>query len=112
MTSAHGPILTLNGGSSSIRFAIYQPGKPLNRVLVGDVVRIGSAGTQLSSFDAQGKPLESVAMATTNHPSAAGRTLPRSAMAKASTPAWASLHTDEGQMVARLVLQTLPLADG
>jgi acetate kinase len=71
MTSAHGPILTLNGGSSSIRFAIYEPGKPLNRVLVGHVARIGSAGTQLSSFDARGKPLEPVAMAATDHASAA-----------------------------------------
>jgi acetate kinase len=70
MTSAHGPILTLNGGSSSIRFAIYKPGKPLNRVLAGHVARIGSAGTQLSSFDAQGKPLEPVAMAATDHASA------------------------------------------
>jgi acetate kinase len=72
MTSAHGPILTLNGGSSSIRFAIYQPGKPLNRVLVGNVSRIGSAGSQLSAFDAQGTPLEPVTIAATDHPSAAG----------------------------------------
>jgi acetate kinase len=66
MISAQGPILTLNGGSSSIRFAIYEPGKPLNRALVGHVTRIGSAGTQLTSFDAQGKPMEPVAMASTD----------------------------------------------
>jgi acetate kinase len=40
-------VLTLNGGSSSIRFAIYQTGIPLERGLHGKVDRIGLSGTKL-----------------------------------------------------------------
>ncbi|MEO8196566.1 MAG: acetate/propionate family kinase [Thermoanaerobaculia bacterium] len=40
-------ILAINGGSSSIRFAIYDRGTTLNRGLEGKVDRIGSRGTAL-----------------------------------------------------------------
>jgi acetate kinase len=33
--------LTINGGSSSIKFALYQPGEPLERRLYGKIDRIG-----------------------------------------------------------------------
>jgi len=34
-------ILTINGGSSSIKFALYEPGNSLRRVLAGEIQRIG-----------------------------------------------------------------------
>ena len=45
-TSAH--ILTINGGSSSIKFALYRVGKPLKRGLYGKIDRIGLSGTNLT----------------------------------------------------------------
>ena len=44
-------ILTINGGSSSIKFAEYQLGEPLNRSLHGTVDRIGMSGTNLTFHD-------------------------------------------------------------
>ena len=48
MKPADPSILTLNGGSSSIKFAEYQLGEPLNRSLHGTVDRIGMSGTNLT----------------------------------------------------------------
>jgi len=45
MKTANPCILTINGGSSSIRFALYQIGDPLKRGLYGKVDRIGLPGT-------------------------------------------------------------------
>lgn len=47
-------ILAINGGSSSIRFAIYEPGDPLQRVLDGKVDGVGGAGTRLAFTDRAG----------------------------------------------------------
>ncbi|HUW50622.1 MAG TPA: acetate/propionate family kinase [Sulfuricella sp.] len=44
-------ILTINGGSSSIKFALYRIGEPLERKLVGKVDRIGLSGTNLTFSD-------------------------------------------------------------
>ncbi len=44
-------ILTINGGSSSIKFALYQVDEPLKRRLYGKVDRIGLSGTNLSFND-------------------------------------------------------------
>jgi acetate kinase len=47
-TSADGKsILAINGGSSSIKFALYQCGVPLAKTLVGKLDRIGLSGTNL-----------------------------------------------------------------
>jgi hypothetical protein len=46
-----GCILTINGGSSSIKFALYQTGKPLKRSLYGKVHRIGLPDTNLAFTD-------------------------------------------------------------
>jgi acetate kinase len=48
MEPANPSILTINGGSSSIKFAQYQLGEPLNRSLHGTVDRIGMSGTNLT----------------------------------------------------------------
>ncbi len=45
-------ILTINGGSSSIKFAIYGGGKSLTRKLSGHIDRIGQANTKLTFTDA------------------------------------------------------------
>lgn len=44
-------VLTINGGSSSIKFALYQTGAPLQRRLSGKVDRIGLSGTNLTFSD-------------------------------------------------------------
>jgi acetate kinase len=40
-------VLTINGGSSSIRFAVYEAGETLRRQLKGKIDRIGLTGTSL-----------------------------------------------------------------
>ncbi len=64
-------ILTINGGSSSIKFALYQVGEPLKRGLYGKVDRIGLSGTNLTSHGAEGKPSDSRKLAAADHKSAA-----------------------------------------
>jgi len=44
-------ILTINGGSSSIKFALYQTGEPLQRGLHGKIDRVGTSGTNLTFND-------------------------------------------------------------
>ena len=51
MKPANPCILTINGGSSSIKFAAYQAGEPLKRRLHGTVDRIGMGGTNLTFDD-------------------------------------------------------------
>jgi acetate kinase len=48
-------LLTINGGSSSIRFALFDVGVPLRRRLDGKVDRIGLSGTNLTFKDATGQ---------------------------------------------------------
>jgi acetate kinase len=51
-------ILTLNGGSSSIKFALYPVGGPLVHTLAGKIDRIGLSGTHLTYCEAsQGQPI-------------------------------------------------------
>lgn len=71
MKSANAQILTINGGSSSIKFALYQVADPLKRGLDGKVDRIGLSGTNLTFRVAQGKPPTSRKMAVADHKSAA-----------------------------------------
>jgi len=48
MTSAAQRILTLNAGSSTLRFALFEASEPLRATLRGKIERIGAAGTRLS----------------------------------------------------------------
>ena len=41
MKPGESQILTINGGSSSIKFALFEAGDPLRRILAGSVERIG-----------------------------------------------------------------------
>jgi acetate kinase len=44
-------VLTINGGSSSIRFAVFEAGQPPKRLLNGKMERIGSGGTPSLTLD-------------------------------------------------------------
>ncbi len=57
MEGARPCILTINGGSSSIRFAVYEAGESLCRRLDGKIERIGARGTRLIVSDSPGKRL-------------------------------------------------------
>ncbi len=57
MKSTSPCVLTINGGSSSSRFAIYELGKTLVRRLDGKIDRIGLSGTNLIISHPAGKPL-------------------------------------------------------
>jgi acetate kinase len=70
MKRAHPCILTINGGSSSIKFALYQVEEPLKRTLYGKVDRIGLGGTNLTYHDPDGKPQASLSLTVTDHKSA------------------------------------------
>ncbi|HXT40773.1 MAG TPA: acetate/propionate family kinase [Candidatus Angelobacter sp.] len=64
-------ILTVNGGSSSIKFALYEVGEPLKRGLHGKVDRIGLSGTNLTFTDLDRKPQPSLSITASDHKSAA-----------------------------------------
>ena len=68
-------ILTINGGSSSIKFAFYETDEPLRRKLSGKVDRIGMTGTNLTFNDAAGKNIGCVNLPAANHQSAANSLL-------------------------------------
>jgi acetate kinase len=64
-------ILTINGGSSSIKFALYQIDQPLKRGLYGKVDRIGLSGTNLTfTAPTKKKPVRHK-LAAADHKSAA-----------------------------------------
>ncbi len=48
-------ILTINGGSSSIKFALYRTGKLLKKSFNGSVDRVGLPGTNLTFSESDGK---------------------------------------------------------
>jgi acetate kinase len=64
-------ILTINGGSSSIKFALYETGGTLERRLYGKIDRIGLSGTNLSFNDLTDNRHDSHSFAPTDHGSVA-----------------------------------------
>jgi len=71
MKPANPRILTINGGSSSIKFALYQVGEALERGLYGKIDRIGLSGTNLTFNDSATNHQDSSHLATSDHKSAA-----------------------------------------
>src|SRR5665811_689015 len=67
MKSALPCILTINGGSSSIRFAVYEAGKAPRRRFDGKIDRIGLSGTNLIVNDPAGKPQVPRRLAAADH---------------------------------------------
>jgi acetate kinase len=49
-------VLTINGGSSSIRFAVFEASQPPRRLLRGKMERIGSAGADMTVDHGAGVP--------------------------------------------------------
>jgi len=68
---SHSSVLTVNGGSSSVKFALYQVGEPLKRKFYGTIDRIGLSGTNLKCNDALGNQFYSHSIAADNHRSVA-----------------------------------------
>lgn len=66
----HASVLTVNGGSSSIKFALYLIGKPLRRTLYGTIDRIGLSDTTFECNDSLGNQLYSHDIAAVDHRSA------------------------------------------
>lgn len=71
MKSTNPRILTINGGSSSIKFALYPVEAPLQRGLYGKIDRIGSNGTNLTYHDTDGKQQAPIDLACSDLGSAA-----------------------------------------
>jgi acetate kinase len=67
MESAVPCVLAINGGSSSIRFAVYEVSETLRRRLDGKIDRIGLAGTNLTLSDPAGGPHTSHRLAAVDH---------------------------------------------
>ena len=59
--------MTINGGSSSIRFAVYATGATLRRRLDGKIDRIGLRGTNLTVNDPDGKVSAPRRLAVADH---------------------------------------------
>jgi acetate kinase len=68
-------VLTINGGSSSIRFAIYGPDVPARPVLGGKVERIGLGGTVLEVTAGAAGRRRTVPLGTCDHRAAVERLL-------------------------------------
>jgi acetate kinase len=68
-------VLAINGGSSSIRFAVFDAGDTLVRRLDGKVDRIGVKGTALTVNDPAGKAQVSCRLAAADHRAAVGSVL-------------------------------------
>ena len=69
---AESTVLTINGGSSSIRFAVYEVGETLQRLLAGKIARIGLSGTNLVITGRSGKSAAPCRLAAADHHAAVG----------------------------------------
>src|SRR5450432_2863919 len=72
MKSAMPCVLTINGGSSSIRFAVYEAGETPRPRLDGKIDRIGLSGTNLTVNHPAGTPRVPRRIAAANHRTAVG----------------------------------------
>jgi acetate kinase len=68
-------ILTINGGSSTLRFAIYQTGEGLRLLLQGKVDRIGASDTRWLVRDAGGSTLDELELGVADFSAAADHLL-------------------------------------
>src|ERR1035437_6151891 len=64
-------VLTINGGSATIRFAVDEGGETPLRRLDGEIDRIGLSGTNLTVNEPPGKPLVPRRLAAADHRTAA-----------------------------------------
>jgi len=66
----HATVLTINGGSSSIKFALYRTGEPPEQSFHGSVDRIGLPGTNLTFSDSTGNRKGSIILESSDTRSA------------------------------------------
>jgi len=66
-------LLTINGGSSSLKFAVFSAGPALRRKLSGRIERIGTPQAALAASDAKGHPVASLEIGAGDHAHAAER---------------------------------------
>ncbi len=85
-------VLAINGGSSSIKFAIYQAGEPLQKTLYGAIERIGLSGTSLTFHEATGNRTASEPVAAADHVSAVNILIDRLGAQSAFAPVRALGH--------------------
>jgi acetate kinase len=71
MRASDTSILTINGGSSSIKFALFPTREPLQRTLYGTVDRIGMSGTNLTFHAPAANQPDSLTLDASDHKSAA-----------------------------------------
>ena len=64
-------VLSINSGSSSIRFALYQIGEPMEQILAGKIDRVGLTGTTLTFSDASYRQPANLEVEIPAHSSAA-----------------------------------------
>jgi acetate kinase len=64
-------ILTINGGSSSIKFAVFAPANPPHLHLTGNIQRLGSPQASLTISDDAGNQIEQRDIGSANHEQAA-----------------------------------------
>ena len=67
----NGSILTINGGSSSIKFAVFQYASTIKKVIEGSIDRIGLNGTSFTFNNLVNQQQSKSAIAADNHQSAA-----------------------------------------
>ena len=66
-------LLTINGGSSSLKFAVFSTGPDLERQRSGSVERIGALDATLTARDPGGREAASLGIGAGDHAAAAGR---------------------------------------
>jgi acetate kinase len=66
-------ILTINGGSSSIKFAAFTPGNPPRRIRKGQIERIGQPDTLLTADDLITGATDRTPITASDHPQAANQ---------------------------------------
>ena len=82
-------VLTINGGSSSVKFALFGLTEPPHRMLSGEVERIGLPGTVLSAKGADGRATKNEPFDAPDLEQAGGRLID-----------WLGKHTQLGAVAA------------
>jgi acetate kinase len=72
-----GCILTVNGGSSSLKFALFAPGDPPRRLSQGRIERVGQADSRLVVAGADGALVEAAGVRAPDQAAAAGLVIAR-----------------------------------
>ena len=70
-------LLTLNGGSSSLKFALFEPADPPRRLQAGVIERIGMPESVFRSSEASGNAVQHEVIGACSHVQAAERLIRR-----------------------------------